>query len=60
MSDNSLTVKQELELDNALNDREWTCPVCGAHHDRDLLAARNIRRRGIADLGSTCKTGSAG
>lgn len=43
-----------------LKDREWTCPVCGAHHDRDLLAARNIYRRGIADLGSTCKTGFAG
>lgn len=43
-----------------LKDREWTCPVCGAHHDRDLLAARNIHRRGIADLGSTCKTGMAG
>ena len=43
-----------------LKDREWTCPVCGAHHDRDLLAARNIYRRGIADLGSTCKTGMAG
>lgn len=44
----------------SLKDREWTCPQCGAHHDRDLLAAHNIYRRGIAELGSACKTGFAG
>jgi len=31
-----------------LTDRSWTCPKCGQVHDRDLLAANNIRRFGLA------------
>ena len=31
-----------------LSDRQWTCRECGSHHDRDVNAAINILRAGIA------------
>lgn len=30
-----------------LSDRDWTCSSCGLTHDRDFLAAQNIKRFGL-------------
>lgn len=39
-----------------LRDRNWICPDCGAVLDRDMNAAENILRQGIASSGSPRKS----
>ena len=39
-------------------ERHWECPACGARHDRDENAAKNLRREGLRILaGSSPATG---
>jgi len=40
-------VLESLELEV----REWECPSCHPHHDRDLNAAKNLKTGGIPSVG---------
>jgi putative transposase len=43
-----------------LEVRHWTCPGCGAAHDRDVNAATNLKNMAVSSTASACGGEGAG
>ena len=59
-SSKTCSVCGEIQATLPLSVREWTCPTCHSHHDRDLNAARNLANYAVSSTVSACRAEGSG